>query len=127
MDSLRHERHGDELRDYYDSTHFRIVVTHLPPGHVQNEHRHERLYDITWVIDGEIEISERTTDGPSSAVLHAGDLAVCEPGPLHNVANRSAMPATTLTLKIVRPADLSRAEFAELCRVDWYPATGEKG
>ncbi|MGH2967155.1 MAG: cupin domain-containing protein [Solirubrobacterales bacterium] len=119
-ETVPHELRGAEVRDQYDSEHFRIVVTHIPAGHVQNEHRHTHLYDITWVVDGEVEVSERDGDVVASAVLRPGDLVVCSPGRFHNIANRSLGPATLLTLKFVRPTRLTPKQFADLCQGDWY-------
>lgn len=120
-EAASHVTRGDEIRDYYDAAHSRIVVTHIPPGHTQQEHRHEVLYDITWVIAGEVEVSEREDEEVTTAILAEGDVAVCAPGPYHNIANRSARAATLLTLKFPRPQGMTPAEFASLCDTDWYP------
>jgi quercetin dioxygenase-like cupin family protein len=119
----RQSRQPGETREYYDSDHFRIVVTELAPGDTQMEHRHEVLYDITWVIEGTVVVTQRDVSGAiERATLGPGDMAVLEPGPLHNMANLSDARARTLTLKFVRPDGLTREAFRQLCDADWIPS-----
>jgi len=98
----------------------------MPAGHVQNEHRHEELYDVTYVLEGEIEVSERANGDTRTENVASGDLVVFEPGPFHNVANRSDAHALTLTFKIARRPDLDSADFERLCETDWIPLEDER-
>lgn len=118
---------GDpEVRWYYTAADeaFKIVVTHLPPGHVQNEHRHDHLLDIVYVVEGQIRVYERREDGISDAILSAGDLACFAPPYTHNTANLSATAAITLTLKILEqsspPLDFIKGIFDR----DWIGYDG---
>lgn len=116
---------GDEERYYYQSDQLRMVITHIPAGHVQNEHRHESLYDTTYVLEGEVEVSERVGDKLRIEQLQAGDMVACAPGTYHNVANRSDRPAKLLTLKYLKLDELSGQAFADLCERDWVGLPAE--
>jgi quercetin dioxygenase-like cupin family protein len=113
---------GREQRSYFQSEQLRAVITRLPPGHVQNEHRHERLYDAAYVLEGEIEVSEVADNEPRSERASAGDFVVFRPGAYHNVANRSEAPAVTLTLKFLHDPQMDADTFNRLCETDWMPA-----
>ena len=126
-ESAPHRTRGGETRHYFDSAHSRLVITRMPPAHVQNEHRHEVLYDVTWVIEGEVEVFEREGDEVASAILSKGDVVFCAPGRFHNIANRSGRPAMLMTLKFPRPDNMTPAQFAALCEKDWYPGSSEGG
>ena len=111
---------GREQRWYYQSEQLRVVITRIPPGHVQNEHRHEHLYDAVYVLEGEVEVSERLDGVLRSETVSAGDFVVFSPGPHHNVANRPSAPAVTLTLKFSPDLRLDAEAFNALCETDWY-------
>jgi redox-sensitive bicupin YhaK (pirin superfamily) len=110
-----------ETRRYYDCDHVRLVITELPDGFEQKTHRHDDLYDITWVIEGEVEVSERDAGGTMrSRVLGEEDLAVLSPGLFHTVSNRSGRFARTLTIKFARPANVSADQFLASLKSDWH-------
>lgn len=119
-------RRGGEHTDprwYYDAEHVRLVETHLPSKHVQNPHSHAELYDITFVLEGEIVAIEAGGDGSvREQTLGPGDLVVFGPGRDHNVVNRGDEMARTITLKFVRPEGLTREEFLAKCTHDWHAA-----
>jgi quercetin dioxygenase-like cupin family protein len=112
---------GQEKRIDYSGDYFKMVVTHIPPGHIQNEHRHDRLSEITLVLRGTIRVAERSNGHQVGEELGEGDMVVFSPGTFHNVENATSSISTTLTLKMVAPADLSPIAFAELCQKDWLP------
>lgn len=116
-----HINGSDEIRRYYESSTgtFRIVVTHIPPGHVQNEHRHEHLLDIIYVVDGKVDVSERRDGTLTEITLDAGDMACFTPPFFHNLANRGSIPATTLTLKITGNSEVSPESMKEIFEGDW--------
>ena len=104
---------GDEPRRRYTTNHLRVVITDIPAGHVENEHRHDRLGEAIWVLAGEVEIWERDADGVTTETIGEGDLVVFSPGRFHNVANRSTMPARMLTVKFAVPLDIETTDFAD--------------
>lgn len=112
---------GDEMRRYYELAHrgFRIVETLMPPGHVQNEHRHDQLLDILFVLTGQVTIAQRTNGVLREEILSAGDLVCFSPPFFHNVVNKSDQPARTLTLKMTAADVESGQAMAELFRTDW--------
>ena len=63
---------GAETRRYYEQAQhgYRLVETTMPPGHVQNEHRHDQLLDITLVLEGEVRVTQRENDELHEEVLH---------------------------------------------------------
>jgi quercetin dioxygenase-like cupin family protein len=110
-----------EYREYYQSSQhgFRIVVTHFPAGHVQNEHRHNYLLDITYVLEGAVQAIERREGILSEVTLNSGDLVCFAPPLFHNIANRGNAPARTLTLKMLRDRSISSEKFERLLEDDW--------
>lgn len=111
-----------ERRLYYQGEQCRVVVTTVPSGHVQNEHRHDDLYDIIWVVSGSIEASEKSEEKQFTELLGAADMVEFPPGLFHSVANRSPDPATLVCIKLRRSERTSTEEFALLCESDWIPA-----
>ncbi len=113
---------SDETRRYYDYPRhgFRVVETCLPPGHVQNEHRHAELLDVTLVIEGEIQVTRRREGVLVEETLKEGDMVRFAPPDFHNVANKSGETARTLTLKMRRDSGLSPEALTRLFKTDWY-------
>lgn len=112
---------GQEQRWSYQGEQVRVVITRIPPGHVQNEHRHDKMYDATYVLEGEVEMSERLDGELRWETVRKDDFVVFAPGPSHNIANRSDVDAVMLTLKFVRDPNIDAAFFQTLCETDWYP------
>ena len=110
-----------ETRLYYESATqgFRIVVTTIPPGHVQNEHRHEYLLDIIYVLEGQVQVSQRSDGILLEETLGKGDMVCFSPPVFHNVANKGTEPARTLTLKMIADTSFSPAELEKLFKTDW--------
>jgi quercetin dioxygenase-like cupin family protein len=105
----------------------RAVITRMPPGRVQNMHRHVALLDITYVIEGEIVAIERDhTGNEREERLEPGDWVVFSPPAYHNLRNASSdRAAMTLTIKKLRDGTYCDADtFAELCTTDWVPFSG---
>jgi quercetin dioxygenase-like cupin family protein len=110
-----------ETRRYYELAQhgFRLVETQMPPGHVQNEHRHDQLLDIILVLEGVVQVTQREDGVIREDILHAGDMACFSPPFFHNIANPSEQPARTLTLKIRADSGLSPDAVAKLFQTDW--------
>jgi quercetin dioxygenase-like cupin family protein len=104
---------------------FRIVVTEIPPGHVQNEHRHERLLDIIYVLEGQIQVYQRRDGELREETLQAGDIVCFEPPEFHNVANKSAALARTMTLKMTRDSTILPEALDHLFDSDWIGYNSE--
>jgi quercetin dioxygenase-like cupin family protein len=115
-----------ESRLYYESPEqgFRIVVTTIPPGHTQNEHRHDYLLDIIYVLEGQVQVSERSGGIFLEETLECGDMVCFMPPAFHNVANKSTETARTLTLKMVTDSGISPDEFVKLFKTDWIGNVG---
>ena len=44
-----------EIRKYYlPNKNFELIVTEIPPGHIQSYHSHHILYEATLVLEGKI-------------------------------------------------------------------------
>lgn len=111
---------GDEERVTYQGDQMRVVLTRIPAGHIQRAHRHEHLYDATYVIEGEVVVVEQVGDVSERSVLRTGDFVILDPGPHHTIENRSSETAELLTIKCVQRGDLTRETFEQLCADDWY-------
>jgi quercetin dioxygenase-like cupin family protein len=98
---------------------FRIVVTEIPPGHVQNEHRHDHLLDVIYVLEGQVQVYQRCDGELRKETLSAGDIACFEPPEFHNVANKSTAPARTLTLKVTKDTAVPLDVLDKLFKGDW--------
>lgn len=117
----RYIENSTEFRKYYGSSSdaFKIVITHVPPGHMQNEHSHKYLLDIVYVIEGTVRVYERANDVISSATLRAGDMVSFEPPFSHNMSNPGDVPATTLTMKIVGRKEIPEGLAEDIFDHDW--------
>ena len=111
-----------ERREYYNTAFSRIVVTTIPGGYKQVAHVHERLFDLTFVLQGSIEAVETRGGVSERLVLSAGDLVSFHPGNAHNITNPTDAPAKTLTVKFALPEDLTEDAFRELAELDWRAA-----
>ena len=109
---------GGEVRTDYLGDFFKLVVTEIPPRHEQRLHHHDVLYDIAYVVAGQV-IAVGTVDGGTTEVsLAAGDLVEFRPPGPHTVRNDSNQLATMLTLKIAAPS-VNREDFSRLLADDW--------
>ncbi len=72
----------------------------LQPGCSIGPHVHEGEYEFFFFREGEIVLNDNGTD----RVMHPGDFAVCYPGEMHGIANRSDKPAAVFA-SIIRTED----------------------
>ncbi len=118
-ESAERREKGDE-REIYQGEQLRVVVTRIPARYNQSIHRHDVLYDSTYVMQGEVVAIEETASGRQTAVLRAGDLVVFDPGPYHTLENRADEEALLLTVKFARQPQLTADDFKRLCIEDWH-------
>jgi quercetin dioxygenase-like cupin family protein len=104
---------------------FRIVLTEIPPGHIQNEHKHDHLLDVVYVLEGQVHIYQRDGDKLREEILNAGDVACFKPPEFHNVANKGTASARTLTLKMIRDTTIPLDVLDKLFKSDWIGYIGE--
>lgn len=112
---------SSEVRWYYESpvAPFRVVVTNVPSGHVQNEHRHKYLTEIVYVTQGRVDVSERRNGSVTEVTLGPGDMVCFSPPHFHNMANRSAESATTVTIKLIVDERVAPGQENEIFKTDW--------
>lgn len=119
---------GYEIRYYFSDVKtiagevipLRIVVTEIPPGHVQPFHAHETVHEVSVVNEGTItEIESDVLEETDFAALKragtkllAGDTVVEEPGKRHTIANFTGKYAKFTTTQSAR---MQREKFAS----DW--------
>jgi hypothetical protein len=121
---------GLEIRHYYKNlateageiVSSQLIITELPPGHVQPFHTHLKLHEMTIVHDGiivniesetlqETDVAEIIERG---ARLGPGDLVIEEPGKRHTQMNPGTVYAVTYTVQTARipleqfPSDWNR-------------------
>jgi len=125
--AFSHTNGTAERRWHYGSAGqgFRIVITEIPPGHVQNEHRHDHLFDVVYVVEGEVHISQRCAGVLREEALRAGDIACFEPPEFHNMANKSSAIARTLTLKVPKDSTIPLEVLVKVFENDWIGYVGE--
>lgn len=121
---------GREVRCYYhgltasdgEPIASKLIVTHVPPGHVQPFHTHETLHEMTVVALGRIVAvdSETLTEADKDAILEQGarleigDMVVEDPGIRHTIMNPGPAYAIIYTVQTARiplekfPADWKR-------------------
>ena len=74
----------------------KLIITEIPPSHVQTFHVHETIHETTLVVEGELVAceSENLTERDwaeivrTGKILSVGDVLVEEPGKRHTVMNR---------------------------------------
>jgi quercetin dioxygenase-like cupin family protein len=98
----------------------KIIVTEIPPGHVQPFHTHQKIHEATTVIEGSITVIDsneiKTEDKKrienEGVVLNKWETVVEDPEIRHTVANLSQKYATMYTIQSAR---IPFEEFKE----DW--------
>ncbi|HEY9585354.1 MAG TPA: cupin domain-containing protein [Candidatus Paceibacterota bacterium] len=119
---------GCEIRYYFNDVKtiagevipLKIVVTEIPPGHVQPFHIHETVHEVSVVNEGTItEIESDVLEESDVAVLKkagtklsAGDTVVDEPEKRHTIANFTRKYAKFTTTQSAR---MAREKFSS----DW--------
>lgn len=119
-ENANRRRLGDEVRTDYEGDYFKVVITDIPPGHIQNLHHHDVLYDVAYVLSGEVVAVGGVGAEATEVVLSTGDLVEFEPSVPHTFRNDSASMARMLTLKIAAHVGLGRQGFDRLIADDWH-------
>lgn len=99
----------------------KIVITEIPPGHVQPFHAHDTVHEVSTVDEGEIVAIESDTLEESEVnfireqgtALREGDMMVADPGKKHTIANLSKAYARFTTIQVAR--DIPYEQFS----ADW--------
>jgi quercetin dioxygenase-like cupin family protein len=84
----------------HDSSRWFVDVWGLEPGQAQKPHRHDDADKLYFALEGEGEV---TLDGRTHP-LRRGELAICEAGVEHGVANRGATRLVLLVAMTRTPA-----------------------
>ncbi len=74
----------------------KLIITEIPPGHVQPFHTHLDVHEVTTVVEGELiaiespDLTEEdwVTIAAKGEILQPGDSVVEDPGVRHTVMNR---------------------------------------
>lgn len=99
-----------------------IIVTEIPPRHVQPFHTHETLHEISVVDEGSILVIDSNSLGETDTkeilkngvILHEQDVVIEDPGIRHTVMNHTERYARFTTIQAARipieqfPADWKR-------------------
>lgn len=120
---------GCELRWYYKSLETadgepvasQVIVTEIPPGHVQPFHTHHRIHEMTIVEKGQIIAvdSETLTEadlaelGEVGRIVSAGQMVIEGPGTRHTILNWTDSYARLYTIQTAR---IGLSEFPH----DWH-------
>jgi quercetin dioxygenase-like cupin family protein len=81
----------------FETDHLFCDLYCLEPGQSQKPHIHETATKFYFVLEGSVE----AVVGDESRVLHAGDMAVAEPGRPHGI--RNASDARSKVLAVMGP------------------------
>ena len=117
---------GNEIRWYYrkivtsngTQAPVKVIITEIPPGHIQPWHTHENIHEISRVDEGQIwvidapETFSREEIVKRGIALSEGDMVVEDPGTRHTIANSSVKPALFTTIQV---ANIPIEQF----NVDW--------
>lgn len=98
----------------------KLIITEIPPGHVQPFHVHKNCYEITVVERGEVSYIEDDSLSNedvqeiknTSKVLRTGDMVFDDNGKRHTVANFSDTYVKVITTQTPRP-------YAQAFMPDW--------
>lgn len=90
---------------------FKMIVTEIPPGHIQPFHVHKNCYEITVVQHGEVSYIEDEFLGNEdvqdikriSKILREGDMVFDDNSKRHTVANFSDVYVKVLTMQTPKP------------------------
>jgi len=125
---------GKEIRYYYqhmitfggENVPAKLIVTEIPPGHIQPIHTHLDVYEWTWVVEGELiaidcvgataHLTEKDWVDivKHGTILAPGDTVLAEPGVRHTVMNRG--PERYCVINTVQVGRILRPEGFN---VDW--------
>ncbi len=109
---------GKEVRYYFkdvvcvngEKMPAKVVITEIPPGHVQPFHAHDTVHEVSTVDEGEVIAveSETLTEDDAYSIkkqgvrLYEGDMMVADPGKKHTIANLSDVYARFTTVQVAR-------------------------
>lgn len=109
---------GNEVRLYHkdlatptgENIAAQVIVTHIPPGHVQPFHTHHTLHEMTFVLDGSILAIDSDTLNDADAeeirkhgsLVSKGRLVIEEPGVRHTIMNPNTCYAVLYTVQSAR-------------------------
>jgi len=109
---------GCEIRWYYKDliTLFgevvpaKVIVTEIPPGHIQPFHTHDNVHEITVVDEGSImavdsndlKEEDRARLLEIGVILNQGDMVIEDPNVRHTVLNHTRDYATMTTVQVAR-------------------------
>ena len=112
---------GFEIRVYYKeiktkegiSVPVRVIITYMPPGHVQSFHCHDVLHEVITVDQGEIiavedpDLQESNLHGIRlhGEILREGDMVVQSTGVRHTIANLTDLWARTTCVQVGIPSE----------------------
>lgn len=130
---------GKEVRYYYknlatsagEPVPSQLIITHIPPGHVQPFHTHYKLHEFTIVTEGSIVVVDHDTlvehdvDGIKKfgMILRVGDVVIEDPGVRHTIMNPNSCRAVIYTVQTAR---IPLAEFPHDWVRDQKPAEAEQ-
>jgi len=109
---------GCEIRSYYkdlitlngEVVPAKVIVTEIPPGHIQPFHTHDNVHEITVVDEGSImavdsndlKEEDRAKLLEIGTVLEQGDMVIEDPNVRHTVLNHTGHYATLTTVQVSR-------------------------
>jgi quercetin dioxygenase-like cupin family protein len=99
-----------EVRRYHLFDSFELIITDIPPRHVQPRHRHSQTVELYYVIVGRMTAYE----GSSSVELSQGEVVCIMPSPeFHTVGNQTDYPLKIATFKVPLDARNYREQFKQ--------------
>ena len=107
-----------EIRYYYndlitnggEAIPAKVIITEVPPGHIQPFHTHDKVYELTVINEGKLtvidsqalqenDIEEIMRQGES---IEKGDMIIEDPGIRHTVMNQTDTYVVMTTIQVAR-------------------------
>ncbi len=100
-DAIHDQRADGIVATYYLFPEYHFVYAENPPGIRQPWHRHDRVHETFYVLDGELELEWKDADGNArTETVRAGDLVEAE-ADLHSFLNRTDKTVRYIVIKQV--------------------------
>jgi len=113
------ERYGERRFDY-DFDCLRMVLSSNHMKHELEEHKHDNLYELIFVIRGKIKmVCIDAHDSRSCIELKDNDAALLEPGDMHKIEVFQDNGSEFIAIKFKPDEKFVGASFSLLVKSDW--------
>lgn len=97
---------------YFLFDEYEIHYNTLPVGFIQEWHKHEKLEEVLYIIDGELTVYSENSDGTINTILVAANSVIRFEDTFHTLENKSDKPVRFLVYKTILHGELNKEIFA---------------